>query len=139
MKMTLIVIAIIVAVLVALYQYGNSLRKKKKELVESSGLKQTYEAVETERFTVEEMLKWFKSHNDVDDKDEYVLSRLTQEALKNGGINIVMPNIDVDHSFLMIITDSTHKKIKHARITTYSEVENEILDMLGDKNLIILE
>lgn len=135
MKLTLIGVAAIIA----LYLYGNHLRKKKKDMIETSKLKQTYEAVTTNKFTVEEMLRWFKSHADIDDNDEYVLSRVTKEALKKGGIDIVMPNIDIEKSLLMLITDMSHKNIKHARIVTYAEIEKDILDMLGDKNLIILE
>lgn len=135
MKITLIGIAAIIA----LYAYGNHLRKKKKEMINDSRLKQTYEAVEVNKFTVEEMLKWFKSHNDVDENDEYVLSHITDDALKKGGINIIMPDVNVECSLLMLITDSSHKTIKHARIITYEEIEQDILDMLGDKNLIVLE
>lgn len=137
MKMKLTLIG--VAAIIALYLYGNHLRKKKKDMIDSSNLKQTYEAVTTNKFTVEEMLRWFKSHTDIDDNDEYVLSRVTKDALKKGGIEIVMPDIDINKSLLMLITDMSHKNIKHARIVTYVEIEKDILDMLGDKNLIVLE
>ena len=135
MKITLIGIAAIIA----LYLYGNHLLKKKKQMIDSSSIKQTYEAVKTSKLTVEEMLCWYKSHNDVDDNDEYVLSRVTKDTMKQGGIDLVMPNLDIEHSLLLLITDISHKNIKHARIVTFEEVEQDILDMLGDKNMIVLE
>lgn len=135
MKITLVAVVAIIA----LYTYGNHLRKKKKQMVNDSILKQTYEVVETKLFTVEDLFKWYRSYNDVCDNDEFVLSHVTQEALKKGGINLVMSTLDTEHSLIMLITDSTHKKIKHSRIITYTDIEKDILDMFGDKNLIVLE
>lgn len=135
MKITIIGIAAIVGLIL----YGNSLRKKKQQLKETSSKNQLYEVVETQKFTIEEMLKWFKSHEDVNDSDEYILSRITEETLYKGKVNNVLSNADIEHSILLLITDSTHKRIKHARIIKYSEIESDILDMLGDKQLIVLE
>lgn len=137
MKMKITLVA--VAAIIALYVYGNHLRKKKKHMINNSMFKQSYEVVGTKLFTVEDMLKWYRSHDDVDDKDEYVLSRVTSDALKKGGKNLVLPTLDTEHSLVMLITDSSHKKIKHSRIVTYSDIEKDILDMLGNKNLIVLE
>lgn len=135
MKITIIGIAAIVGLIL----YGNSLRKKKQQLKETSSKNQLYEVVETQKFTIEEMLKWFKSHEDVNDSDEYILSRITEETLYKGKVNNILSNADIEHSILLLITDSTHKRIKHARIIKYSEIESDILDMLGDKQLIVLE
>ena len=135
MKITIIGIAAIVGLIL----YGNSLRKKKKQLKETSSNNHLYEVVETQKFTIEEMLTWFKSHDDVNDSDEYILSRITEETLYKGEINKVLSVADIEHSIMLLITDSTHKRIKHARIIKYSEIESDILDMLGDKQLIVLE
>lgn len=135
MKITIIGIAAIVGLIL----YGNSLRKKKKQLKETSSNNHLYEVVETQKFTIEEMLTWFKSHDDVNDSDEYILSRITEETLHKGEINKVLSIADIEHSIMLLITDSTHKRIKHARIIKYSEIESDILDMLGDKQLIVLE
>lgn len=135
MKITIIGIAAIVGLIL----YGNSLRKKKKQLKETSSNNHLYEVVETQKFTIEEMLTWFKSHDDVNDSDEYILSRITEETLYKGEINKVLSIADIEHSIMLLITDSTHKRIKHARIIKYSEIESDILDMLGDKQLIVLE
>lgn len=136
-KMKIILISL--AVIIALFLYGNHLRKKKNHLINSSKIKSSYEVVKMSKFTIESMLKWFKSHSDVNELDEYILSRLTKEALKEGGIDIAMPNIDVENSLQLIILDNTHKKIKHSIIVTYDEIEKEIIDLLGNKNLVILE
>lgn len=135
MKFTLIAIVTVIA----LYAYGNNLRKKKKQLVNKSQLKKTYEVVETKLFTMEDLLKWYKAHPDVNDSDEYILSRVTPDTMKKGGIDIVKPDFDVERSLLMVITDPSHKVIKHSRIIVYSDIEKDILDLLGDKNLIVLE
>jgi|GEM_PF-2365592 hypothetical protein len=133
-------IAIIcVIAIVVLYAYGNHFRRKKKRLIEASALTCNYEIVKVSNFTIEEMLKWFKSHHDTVESDEYVLSRVTEEALMGSGVNIVMPNVDIDHSLLLMVVDMSHKNIKHARVVTFIEVEKDILDMLENKNLIILE
>lgn len=137
MKMKITIIGI--AAIVGLILYGNSLRKKKKQLKETSSNNHLYEVVETQKFTIEEMLTWFKSHDDVNDSDEYILSRITEETLHKGEINKVLSIADIEHSIMLLITDSTHKRIKHARIIKYSEIESDILDMLGDKQLIVLE
>lgn len=137
MKMKITIIGI--AAIVGLILYGNSLRKKKKQLKETSSNNHLYEVVETQKFTIEEMLTWFKSHDDVNDSDEYILSRITEETLYKGEINKVLSIADIEHSIMLLITDSTHKRIKHARIIKYSEIESDILDMLGDKQLIVLE
>ena len=131
-----------VAAIVALYLYGNHLRKKKTKMIKYSGIKNTYEYVKTDKFTLEDMLKWFKSHNDIKDNDEYVLSRVTNEFIKKGGFDTSIlghEELDYDKSLLLIVTNASHRIIKHGRIVTYNDVDKDILDMLGEKQMIILE
>lgn len=131
-----------VAAIVALYLYGNHLRKKKTKMIKYSGIKNTYEYVKTDKFTLEDMLKWFKSHNDIKDNDECVLSRVTNEFIKKGGFDTSIlghEELDYDKSLLLIVTNASHRIIKHGRIVTYNDVDKDILDMLGEKQMIILE
>ena len=117
-----------------LYMYGSYLKKKKKS-ISLKAPKHDYITVSI--FTIEEMLKWYKS-KEVENSDVYILAYTTSNLLKSIGAT-GMSSAEMNRSVIMLITNESHTIIKYAGIVTYTELEKDIVDMFGDKKLIILE
>lgn len=124
--------------IVACYFYGRHLRLKKNKIKkQSSNVKFTYDLEKFQEFKLEDLLVWYKSHTDVVDSDEYILCRTNH--LKKIGLYDDFTSINPDNLLVMIIFDSITKQIKHLRVVSYIDVDEDILTLLDKKDFVILE
>lgn len=125
------------AAIIAIGLYGRSLRKKKRQIKQQGKTKIGCELVDTQEFTLEDLLGWYKSHDDVFDHDEYVLCKINY--LKHIEVDKDLSGLDPNKSLVMLVFDAELEKVKHLRIVSYISVEEEVISLIEEKDFVVLE